>query len=626
MARLSLIALVVLGLFTHSFALNNTVDNQWLHTWWHSTGEINTQTSVQPGNVRQSHVYDVQVASHRDGPYYDSFVYETIPRNGQGNIIDPTDPTSFSNEDDGITIEPSVNVTMAWTSFEYGADAWVKVTRRNSTTLHTPVIIRPRSLKYTVFNLKTSIVIHIPYSPETSGTRFSVEFADDLYTYRDACSSEGCGFVQRDNPWGYSYVKEYTSQNPIMGVEPRNALLIFASPFLNSNLIPDASASTTYSPEPGFVSGLDKTNATTIFFKPGVYYFSGIAHANLSSSVNWVHLSAGAYVKGAIEYSSNSTNLLATGHGVLSGEQYVYQADPQQKYKNSKSQSDTLRMWSGVSHTNTLQTFTLVGPTINSPPFNSMDFTGDLSSLTLHASDYKQVGAFFAQTDGLENYPQSQVHDVFYHSNDDTIKAYYSHTRISRITVWKATTAPTIQFGWAPRNLTNTTVSHVSIIHSRYSSNSSHPCIIGANQVYTYPESDTHTADTSSSLSNITFSNIISEGISGSLFQIVPLQNIHGLRIENVSVDTFSPLEAPQSDSDSDSSSGGGGIKEQSVTSVLPVWWDKSGEKVVVQGFVVSDFHVNGSRVTRENAGVGQLGGLNVVAGQSSEKVGFSIE
>ena len=42
--------------------LNSTANLTDLLTWWHDTGEINTQTPVLDGNVRQSHLYSVQIA------------------------------------------------------------------------------------------------------------------------------------------------------------------------------------------------------------------------------------------------------------------------------------------------------------------------------------------------------------------------------------------------------------------------------------------------------------------------------------------------------------------------------------------------------------------------------------
>ncbi|KAI4142631.1 MAG: hypothetical protein LQ340_007278 [Diploschistes diacapsis] len=577
-------------------ATNTTINDTFLQTWWHNTGEINTQTPVQAGNVRQSHLYSVQVGSSANGPFYDSFAYETIPRNGQGNILIPGDPYSTTDNDDGITIEPDVNITMAWSSFLYSSDAWVKVSRTDGSPANSSsVVIRPTNLDYDVADSNGDIVVHVPYT--SFGSRFSIEFQEDLYTYVDSCSTDSsteCGYVQNENPHGFSYVFNYTESMPIMGVEPRNALLIFAGPFPESQYVPVVSAESSCVVDPGFVGTLSETTASTVVFNPGVYYFGATNHAILSPSVNWVYFAPGAFVKGAIQFTSNASLILATGSGVLSGEQYVYQADPSQGYTNSENNDDCLRMWSGHSTSDVNQTFLVAGPTVNSPPFNSMDFTGDVSTMTVQAWEYKQVGAYFGQTDGMENYPGSHVHDVFYHSNDDTLKTYYSDVLIERVVVWKATTAPTIQFGWCSRNLTNVTVDNVDIIHSRYSSNGSHPSLIGANQVYGTSETDISTADLSNTISNITLSNLRSEGISGDLFRIVPLSNIQNLRIENVSIDAFSAVT--------------NGIHE----SQIPVFTDAAGVPVQISNFVVSGYYVNGTAVTENNMGAGSLGSLNI--------------
>lgn len=58
-----------------------------LYTWWQLTGEINTKTPVEDGNVRQSHLYSIQVVLASESThYYDSFAYATIPRNGNGDV------------------------------------------------------------------------------------------------------------------------------------------------------------------------------------------------------------------------------------------------------------------------------------------------------------------------------------------------------------------------------------------------------------------------------------------------------------------------------------------------------------------------------------------------------------
>lgn len=396
---------------------NNTHCSTDLCTWWHDTGEINTETPVQPGNVRQSRKYSVQVSPAGANTFYDSFVYESIPRNGNGRIFAPTDPPNSNtldpSVDDGITIEPSIGLNMAWSQFEYSEDVDVKITPTDGSSLGSPssVTIRPVATSYAISQSSDGgIIIRVP--KDANGRKFSIEFDNDLYEFR----SNGTDYV--------------TSGGSVVGVEPNNALVIFASSFLPPKMIPRRGWKNTQVMKPGPINNGDWGSKEILYFPPGVYYmnqntsgYSGILGANhmrLSPNTKWVYLAPGAYVKGAIEYSTKE-DFYATGHGVLSGENYVYQANAAQDYVAIKSDGTSLRMW---WHNNLGggQTWYCMGPTIASPPFNTMDFNGN-SDITSQISDYKQVGAFFFQTDGPEVYPNSVVHDVFWHVNDDAIKA-----------------------------------------------------------------------------------------------------------------------------------------------------------------------------------------------------------
>lgn len=145
----------------------------------------------------------------------------------------------------------------------------------------------------------------------------------NLYSSHTSCACTERDYVQDTVPNGYGYVPSFSASNPIVGIEPHNALLIFASPFPSSTLVPDANSSTSLMVEAGLASGSDTTDKTTIIFGPGVYWFTGTTHAVLSSSVNWVHFAPGAYVKGPIYCNTAAPAMKATGHGVLSGKQYV---------------------------------------------------------------------------------------------------------------------------------------------------------------------------------------------------------------------------------------------------------------------------------------------------------------
>ncbi|KAG7294581.1 hypothetical protein NEMBOFW57_004657 [Staphylotrichum longicolle] len=480
---------------------------------------------VQPGNVRQSRKYNAQVSIAGANDFHDSFAYESIPRNGRGRIYSPWDApgsnTLGSDVDDGITIELGAGINMAWSQFEYSANADVKILPRDGTSFPGPsgVKVRPTSIGYDVRSSGDGgIIIRVPRDP--NGRRFSVEFDNDLFTYR----SNGTNYV--------------TSGGDVVGVEPRNALLIFASPFLPDDMVPRIDAPDTKVMTPGPINQGDWGSSSVLYFPPGVYWMNsnpqggapriGENHIRLSPNTRWVYLAPGAYVKGAIEYTTKS-DFYATGHGVLSGEHYVYQANPATEYQALKSDSTSLRMW-GHNALGGGQTWYCQGPTINAPPFNTMDFYGS-ADITTRISDYKQVGAFFFQTDGPQLYPNSQVHDVFYHVNDDAIKTYYSGASLTRATIWKGHNDPVIQMGWDTRDVSGVTLQDIHIIHTRYIKSETYvpSAIIGASPFYRRGRA----VDSSKAVS-LTIKNLVCEGVCPALMRITPLQNYRNFLVQDV--------------------------------------------------------------------------------------------
>ena len=520
-----------------------TANNTQLLTWWHDTGVINTETTVADSDVRMSGIYAVQVAtgSSQDGTFYDSFVYNAIPANGMS---------------DELQYATSYDQTQSWTSFLYTTQVTIKITRNGTSTASGDVVVRPTNLDFDISYADSSVYITVPY--KSQGYRFSVEFNDDLIAL-----------------------------SPSETMEPANALLIFASPFEDSSLVPTRDDSTEV-PSDGRVLGLNTTSASTVVFYPGVYYFTGTDHMILSNSVTWVYFAPGAYVKGAVEFQSTGSEVKATGHGVLSGEQYVWYADPSDGYQTS-SDNDGLRMWSG-NVGSSAQTFLLNGPTIAAPPFNSMDWNGDdLNLMTCMVTDYKQVGSFYGQTDGLEMYPGSVVQDVFYHTNDDTIKMYYSNVLAENIVVWKISVAPVVQFGWTPRATSNVTINNITVIHQAYQDADNNPGLIGSDNNYEYApdgiSSNHNTANSNLTTQNIVWSNFRAEGPSGCLFRIYSLQNLANIRIENIWIEEFelSSLNTTQS--------------------WLPAFYDyNNGKQVTISDFVISGLMIGNTIIDADNA------------------------
>jgi len=534
---------------TVSGAINQTVSTAFLQTWWHANGVVNTKTAVSNASVRQSHLYTVQVGikTRATMQYYNSFVYETIPGNGM----------TTANTDGNRLGE-----TQAWTSFLYKADVRVRIHRTGKS--QSTVIVRPTNLSVTITYDTQYTYIDVPYN--ANGAKFSVEFQDDIRI-----------------------------MSPLTAAEPWNILLIFASPFNAAADIPAQSSNSLVVPQ-GLVTGLDTTTKTTIIFSPGTYYLTGMKHMNLSSSVTWVYFAPGAYVKGAVQFNSLSASVKATGPGVLSGEQYVWSADPHSGYRYTGVANAGLRMWSG-NNGNSEQTFVLRGPCINAAPFNSMDWTGNTNLMSTDVFDYKQVGSYYFQTDGLETYAGSIVRNVFYHVNDDTIKTYYSNVLVDNVVVWKLSTAPVVQFGWASRTLDNITINAVSVIHQSYYDTASNPGLFGADNNYAYApsgiSSNHNTADTTKIMTNVTWSNFRAEGPSGCLFRICSLQKINGIKIVNAWIEKF---ETGSNDT---------------TQSELPAFYDvNTGALVPVANIIIQNFQVGTTKITASNAV--QVGLINV--------------
>jgi Glycosyl hydrolase family 49 N-terminal Ig-like domain len=106
-------------------------------------------------------------------------VYETILQNSQGIIIQHGNLSSTTDQFDGITIEKDI----AWTQFLYTSDVWLKVHQLDGFEARaSDIIIRPRTLGYTVKAATGDVYIRIPYSEH--GARFSIKFEDQVYSFR----------------------------------------------------------------------------------------------------------------------------------------------------------------------------------------------------------------------------------------------------------------------------------------------------------------------------------------------------------------------------------------------------------------------------------------------------------
>lgn len=566
-------------------------DGQALRTWWHNKSRINTSGPVAADEVRQSAKYDVSVSLAGKQDWRDSFVYETIPRNGNGRMYDPANPGQEYNlaDGDGISVEVDAGINMAWTQFEYTEAVEVRITSKDGSSLGptSNVVIRPTEIRYTISSPDSkTVIIKVPY--DAAGRRFSVEFQNDLFAYR----SDGESYIQ--------------SGGLLVSEEPRNALVIFASAPIPQSLIPSKTCSDVQILKPGKITDSTIQAKPTVYFEAGVYWVEkdgrlGKSHIKLDPNTHFVYMEPGTYIKGAFEYTT-SKDFFTVGHGVVSGENYAYMANTARNYVAEKDDRTSLRIFSHGS-VNDNQKWTAVGPTVNAPPFNTVDLFPrnhtpheEDNKVLSDISDYKQVGAFYFQTDGPQIYAGT-TKDCFWHVNDDAIKLYHSNAQVRDITIWKCHNDPVIQMGWKPRGVTNVEVSRLRVIHTRwFKSETVVPsAIIGASPYYADPK----VVDAGRTI-RATISDLTCEGSCPALIRIAPLQN-YDLTIRNVKYDNLLKSADPKPGQSLVGMSISG--NENSYT---------PGQEKLNFGMKLENWQIGGNKVTSSNWQADQLGQLNI--------------
>ncbi|KAI6778000.1 Dextranase-like protein [Emericellopsis cladophorae] len=175
---------------------------------------------------------------------------------------------------------------MAWTQYLTTQDTIVRVTRREGGPVEgSEGIIRPTTLDFDVEVDGDAVLITVPLNE--NGHRFLVEFNDNLWEYRigDPGNMTNSHYVQNKNPNGARYVEEYADElNPILGVEPLNALLVFMSPFPQTSMCQISPGTRTRCPRVS--SPTSRRSRSRHSTPPGVYWLTGFNHPSLSDSIN----------------------------------------------------------------------------------------------------------------------------------------------------------------------------------------------------------------------------------------------------------------------------------------------------------------------------------------------------
>jgi hypothetical protein len=532
-----------------------------LQTWWHDQAERQAQGPVAFGAVRQSGTFSASVIS--DTPRWweqqrsqtgvpgweRSFVYQSIPRSG-------ADKRGYTSPD-GAEYAASAGLSMSWTTFLHSTDVWVAVTHSglNRSRLAQPssVVLRPRRAAEGLESRwldGATFAVRIPHRP--GGLRVSVEFESELFDTFNDCTS-CCNLTDQRVP-GHSFVHR----------QPRHAMLIFAEPMLTATeaprldplLDPTVNGSTgssgiAFAPTGDIRAFVHAATKPVMYFKPGVYYMGPSSSAVLRNAVRWVHLAPGAFVKGAFTFWGSGEGVSEyklTGFGVLSGEQYVWSADPAHNYTHTSGGYGQLKMVQLQCNAG-CAAMTIHGITMSEPPFYSMVIYGDADpslGLAVDVARYKQVGAWYWETNGIELGSQGggawgwgKVEDSFMHCNDDCLILWHANNTATDVTIWHGTNGANIQLGWVPRMLTNVSVDGVDIIHNLmgWSDDKGNNGVINA-----APLIPGFAVNPTFELGDFVLRNIVSEGATLCALRLAVEMTYRSLVVENLAIDEWNQL------------------------------------------------------------------------------------
>jgi hypothetical protein len=511
-----------------------------LTTWTHQNA-VATSKPLAGDEVRQSQFYDASVTPAKGRKTaYPSFVYMSVPRGGNDKI--------GYTEEDGAEFTSKAGYTMSWSSFEYAADVWVNVTLKTGQAITSAdqVTIRPTDLglKKRLVNSST-IAVKVPYSKD--GYRFSVEFDPQQVTaYNDLSGGSGTLTTEK-------------AGNRAVHTEPQNSMLVFANPKPSAKqaaeLIPSKRSGSIYRPQAGLVNNLNDISQEIVYFEPGTYYMGADYHAVLPANVKWVYLAPGAYVKGAFRFLHDTQQAYKiTGLGVLSGEQYVYEADTTNGYQHNVNENchvTCVKMLQFES-SNTGQTLQVQGITVNEPPYHSFvtyahDDAGTeigVEDFRMDVANYKQVGSWYWQTDGIELYDDGQMENTFFHANDDVLKIYHNRVKITNTVIWKNENGPVVQWGWVPRDIDGVTVRNTDVIHNRmyWKDVKYNTCVFNSSSHYE-DMGATDRADPATTVQNMTFTDTRVEGAVNCAIRAYALSDTENININGLAIDEWNDLD-----------------------------------------------------------------------------------
>ncbi len=347
--------------------------------------------------------------------------------------------------------------SFSWTTFETDVPVVVRVTKRQGT--FTQARVRPTRYGITPTTVNAS-TIQFTISPNQ---KVSVEF--------DSTQA----------PCSYA-----------MSTCVRDILTVFADRREAQSPIASVPAADVHRPAPGSYA----TNATVmgmtaplvstmgnamgkrvVVFGPGVY---SIGYWQVPPNVEQIHLEGGAIVYGALEILPlgappaaddylNAWSLphrprfKLTGHGILSGQRVPWHVTTDLQYcvDDACGWWKMIRLVRYAAFDMTIEDVTLAG----TPYWTVTAASIADDRVAVHMRNFKVLGAWAFNNDGVHLTPGGDVRDCFVQANDDAVNFEGSDAGMSNCVMWSFENGGTFQSGWYPKTISNIAVRDIDVIH-----------------------------------------------------------------------------------------------------------------------------------------------------------------
>ena len=231
-------------------------------------------------------------------------------------------------------------------------------------------------------------------------------------------------------------------------------LVLMAQPAENAIDVPSTTDSNVYvATAASYDSFVVPDGKTVAYFPPGLH---NIGYWQVPATVTHIYLADGAFVRGAI-YSDRTgitTGIEVNGRGVLSGDQFAYDAGPRDYTLDISTPG-----YQSQSAGNLIE-----GIAIVDSPFYTFNFMGNGSTIK-----NLLVHGFQVQNDGLHIVgPNNTVENCFFHVNDDNIATVINHDdlHVTNNVFWALFAGSTFLMDYVTHTATGVQITHSDLIHA----------------------------------------------------------------------------------------------------------------------------------------------------------------